>query len=63
MLSCQRQMQRRQPQLVPYAKAMDTSNHRMGDLEQALAVVVELPGVRPTITVPDMGLRAVHALR
>lgn len=53
----------RPPALVPYAKAMDTSNHRMGDLEQALAVVVELPGERPTIIVPDMGLRAVHALR
>jgi FG-GAP-like repeat len=53
----------RPPALVPYAKAMDTSNHRMGDLEQALAVVVELAGLHPTIIVPDMGLRAVHALR
>jgi hypothetical protein len=53
----------RPPQLVPFAKAMDTSNHRMGDPEQQLAAIVEQPGIRPTVIVPDMGLRALHALR
>jgi hypothetical protein len=53
----------RPPLLEPYAKAMDVSNHRMGDPEQDLAVIVELPGLRPTIIVPDMTLTALHALR
>ena len=53
----------RPPQLVPYAKAMDTSNHLMGSHEQKLAVIVQLPGQRPTIIVPDMSLKALHALR
>ena len=53
----------RPPQLVPYAKAMDTSNHLMGSPEQKLAVIVQLPGQRPTIIVPDMSLKALHALR
>lgn len=53
----------RPPQLQPYAKAMDVSNHRMGMLEQQLAVVVEEAGRRPTIIVPDSQLRALHALR
>jgi FG-GAP-like repeat len=51
------------PRLVHYAKAMDISNHRMGDPEQDLAVIVELPGLRPTVIVPDMTLTALHALR
>jgi FG-GAP-like repeat len=51
------------PKLEPFAQAMDTSNHRMGDLEQQVAVIVELKGLRPTIIVPDMQLRALHALR
>ena len=53
----------RPPQLVPYAKAMDTSNHLMGSPELQLAVIMQLPGQRPTIIVPDMSLRALHALR
>ena len=53
----------RPPQLVPYAKALDTSNHLMGSPEQKLAVIVQLPGQRPTIIVPDMSLKALHALR
>lgn len=53
----------RPPALVPYARALDVSNHRMGALEQDLAVIVESPGHRPTIIVPDMSLRALHALR
>ncbi len=51
------------PRLVPFASTMDVSNHRMGALEQDLAVIVSLPGQRPTIIVPDMTLRALHALR
>ena len=53
----------RPPQLVPYAKVMDTSNHLMGSPEQQLSVVLQLPGKRPTIIVPDMSLKALHALR
>ena len=53
----------RPPHLVPFAKAMDVSNHRMGALEQDLAVILEQPGQHPTIVVPDMSQRALHALR
>ena len=53
----------RPPQLVPYARTMDTSNHLMGSPEQQLAVIMQLPGLRPTIIVPDMSLKALHALR
>ena len=51
------------PALVPFARALDVSNHRMGALEQQLAVIVHQPGLRPTIVVPDMARRALHALR
>ena len=51
------------PALASYAQAMDVSNHRMGALEQQLAVIVEKPGMRATIIVPDMQLKALHALR
>jgi hypothetical protein len=53
----------RQGKLEPFATAIDVSNHRMGALEQELAVVVHLAGKRPAIVVPDMSLRALHALR
>jgi hypothetical protein len=53
----------RPPRLEPYARAMDVSNHRMGMLEQRLAVIVEQAGHRPTIVLPDMQLGALHALR
>jgi len=53
----------RPPALVPFARALDVSNHRMGALEQDLAVVVQQPGQRPTIVVPDMTRRALQALR
>jgi FG-GAP-like repeat len=53
----------RPPLLEPFAKVMDVSNHRMGDPEQDLAVIVQLPGLRPTVIVPDMSLKALHALR
>lgn len=53
----------RPPKLEPFAKAMDVSNHVMHAQEQQLSVIVEQPGMRPTIIVPDMGLKALHALR
>ena len=53
----------RPPLLEAFAKVMDVSNPRMGDPEQDLAVIVHLPGVRPTVIVPDMSLQALHALR
>lgn len=53
----------RPPHLVPFAQAMDVSNHRMGALEQDLAVIVQRPGERPTVVLPDMTHRALHALR
>ncbi|WP_332739443.1 FG-GAP repeat domain-containing protein [Hydrogenophaga sp.] len=53
----------RPPELVPFARALDVSNHRMGALEQQLAVIVQRPGLRPTIIVPDMTRQALHALR
>lgn len=53
----------RPPLLASFAKVMDVSNHRMGDPEQDLAVIVTLPGLRPTVIVPDMTLKALHALR
>jgi hypothetical protein len=53
----------RPPLLVPYARALDVSNHRMGAVEQALAVIVQVAGQRPTVVLPDMTLRALHALR
>jgi hypothetical protein len=53
----------RPPQLVPYARSMDVSNHQMGSPEQQLAVIVQQPTTRPTVIVPDMSLKALHALR
>lgn len=53
----------RPPKLEPFATAMDVSNHRMGALEQQQAAIVESPGLRPTIILPDMTQTALHALR
>lgn len=53
----------RPPSLVPYARALDVSNHRMGAVEQELAVILQAAGHRPTVVLPDMTLRALHALR
>lgn len=53
----------RPPQLVPFARATDVSNHRYGQLEQQLAAVVEQPGQRPVVLVPDMQHTALQALR
>lgn len=53
----------RPPALVPFARMLDVSNHRMGALEQDLAVIVMQPDQRPTIVLPDMSRRALSALR
>ena len=53
----------RRGKLEPFATAIDVSNHRMGALEQELAVVVHVAGKRPAIMVSDMSLRSLHALR
>lgn len=51
------------PHVVAFASTMDVSNHRMGELEQQLAVILQLAGQRPTVILPDMALRTLHALR
>lgn len=53
----------RPPWLEPYARATDVSNHRMGELEQQLAVIAPQAGQRPVILIPDMQLTALQALR
>ncbi len=53
----------RPPRLEPYARVTDVSNHRMGELEQQLAVIVTQPGQRPAILIPDMQLQTLQALR
>ncbi len=51
------------PRIEAFAKAMDVSNHRMGDPNLQMHAIVNLLGVRPTLIVPDMTLRSLHALR
>lgn len=53
----------RPPRLEPYARATEVSNHRMGELEQQLAVIAPQTGQRPVILIPDMQLTALQALR
>ena len=53
----------RPPRLEPYARHTEVSNHRMGELEQQLAVIVAQTGQRPAILIPDMQLMALQALR
>ena len=55
----------RPPLLVPFARAMDVSNHRMGSIEQQLGVVLQpaAPAQRASIVVPDMTRRALHWLQ
>lgn len=53
----------RPPRLEPYARHTEVSNHRMGELEQQLAVIVAQAGQRPAILIPDMQLMALQALR
>jgi FG-GAP-like repeat len=51
------------PRIEPYAKVPDVSNHQMGDPNLQMHAVTGLPGQRPTVIVPDMTRRALHALR
>jgi FG-GAP-like repeat len=51
------------PRIEPFAKAMDVSNHQMGDPNLQMHAILNLPGQRPTVIVPDMSRRALHALR
>jgi FG-GAP-like repeat len=51
------------PRIEPFAKAMDVSNHQMGDSNLQMHAILSLPGTRPTVIVPDMTRRALHALR
>ncbi len=51
------------PRIEPYAKVPDVSNHQMGDPNLQMHAVLSLPGQRPTVVVPDMSRRALHALR
>lgn len=51
------------PRIEPFAKAMDVSNHQMGDANLQMHAVLSLPGQRPTVVVPDMSRRGLHALR
>jgi hypothetical protein len=53
----------RPPHLEPYARFADVSNHRMGELEQQLAVIATHSGQRPAILIPDMELKSLRALR
>ncbi len=53
----------RPPRLEPYARFADVSNHRMGELEQQLAVIVMHSGQRPVTLIPDMDLKSLRALR
>ena len=51
------------PRIELFAKAMDVSNHQMGDPNLQMHAILSLPGQRPTVIVPDMSRRALHALR
>jgi hypothetical protein len=51
------------PHIEPFAKVMDVSNHRMGDPNLQMHAILQLPGTRPTVIVPDMTQRSLHALR
>ncbi|MFM7330106.1 MAG: FG-GAP repeat domain-containing protein [Brachymonas sp.] len=51
------------PRIEAFAKVPDVSNHQMGDPNLQMHAIVSLPGQRPTVIVPDMSRRALHALR
>ncbi|MBK9440889.1 MAG: VCBS repeat-containing protein [Comamonadaceae bacterium] len=53
----------RPPRLEPYARATDVTNHRLGELEQQLAVIAPQAGQWPAILIPDMQLTALRVLR
>lgn len=51
------------PRIEVFAKVADVSNHQMGDPNLQMHAILTLPGTRPTVIVPDMSRRALHALR
>ena len=56
------------PRIEAFAKAMDVSNHQMGDPNLQMHAILGRgdgigSGQRPTVIVPDMSRRALHALR
>jgi FG-GAP-like repeat len=51
------------PRIEAFAKVPDVSNHQMGDPNLQMHAIVSLPSQRPTVIVPDMSRRALHALR
>jgi hypothetical protein len=51
------------PHIEAFAKVTDVSNHQMGDPNLQMHAILSLPGQRPTVIVPDMSRRALHALR
>ena len=53
----------RPPSLEPVAKMPGFANHRFGRREQQLSAIVTMPGKRPTVIVPAMDVRTLHALR
>lgn len=53
----------RPPQLIPYAQRRDVSNHRYGEREQHLAVIVARPDKRSVVIVPTLQYGALQALR
>ena len=53
----------RPPSLEPVARMTGFANHRFGRREQQLSAIVTLPGKRPTVIVPAMDVRTLHALQ
>lgn len=53
----------RPPQLIPYAQRRDVSNHRYGEREQQLAVIVAQPDKRAVVIVPTLQYGALQAVR
>lgn len=50
------------PRLVPLAREGNVSNHRMGAVEQRLAIILATPGAAPSVLVPDQSRRALRLL-
>jgi hypothetical protein len=53
----------RPPALEPIAKLPGFANHRFGRRDQQLSAIVTMPGKRPTVIVPAMDVRTLHALQ
>lgn len=50
------------PRLVPLAGEGNVSNHRMGAVEQRLAIILASPGAAPSVLVPDQSRRVLRRL-